>query len=257
MGKKEIMGLGILFIKRFIALFIGALLLFSSAAQAGDFASEDVIGFSPDGRYFGFEEYGVEDGSGFPYSNIFIIDLETDTFVPQTPVRERLDDEKAALNDARAAARERAQALFSQYQLTLPATTVYARGLGDFANFEGGLTQEIVTKIYFPDFSDPTAPARDGFDLILRHIPAPSVASCPIDTIGFQLEKIDPDGKRRFVHRDEKIFKSRGCPLKYRISKVYVPAFEKGDFAAVLISVFQTGFEGLDQRFIVFPVLIR
>jgi len=246
-----------LFAGTIFALLTGVLVLFSSAARAGDFAFDELIGFSPDGRYFGFEEYGVEDGSGFPYSNIFIIDLETDTFVPQTPVRERLNDEKAALNDVRTAARERAQALFSQYQLTTPATTVYARGLGDFANFDGGLTQEIVAKIYFPDFSVPTAPARDGFDLILRHIPAPSVASCPIDTIGFQLEKIDPDGKRRFVHRDEKIFKSRGCPLKYRISKVYVPAFGKGDFAAVLISVFQTGFEGLDRRFVVFPVLIR
>lgn len=240
---------------RFILICI--LALFSQSTQAGDFAFEQVIGFSPDGRYFGFEEYGIQDGSGFPYASIYIIDLETDVFVPATPVRVRLDRETASLQSAREKVQKNAQKLINQYKLTSAAVVAYARGLGDFANFDGGLTSELTSKIYLPNHTDPTGSARNAFELHLRHIPSPSVAKCPLDTIGFQLEKIDANGKRRFVHKDEKIFKSRGCPLKYRISRVYLPAGRQGDFAAVLISVFQTGFEGLDRRFIVFPVTIN
>lgn len=231
--------------------------LFLTNARAGDYAHEQAIGFSKDGRYFGFEEFGIEDGSGFPYSNIFIIDLETDTFAPSTPVRVRLGSAGGLLAAARTKVRKDARAVLKKYQLTSPATSIYARGLGDFADFEGGLTTPHVSKITLPSFTDPTSTSRNSFELIMRHIPAPSVAKCPLDTIGFQMEKIDADGKRRFVHKDKKILLSRGCPVKYRITRVYIPAFVRGEFAAVLISVFQTGFEGLDRRFIVFPVLLN
>lgn len=238
------------------AVFILAGTVLPASSRAGDYAFEAAIGFSPDGRYFAFEEYGIEDGSGFPYSNIFVIDLETDTFAPQTPVRLRIDNEAASLADVRAQAAGKARPVLAKYETNAPAVVAYARGLGDFADFEGGLTTEIVARVAFPNTSDPTGPAKDHFDLVLRHIPARSVAKCPLDTIGFQLEKIDAAGQRRFVHKDEKILLSRGCPLKYRISRVYLPAFGRGDYAAILISVFQTGFEGANRRFVVFPVTL-
>ncbi|MBA4781716.1 MAG: DUF2259 domain-containing protein [Rhizobiales bacterium] len=242
---------------RFGVICFSLLFLFVAGARAGDFAFEEPIGFSPDGRYFGFEEYGIQDGSGFPYSNIFVIDLETDTYAPETPVRVRIDSEKASLKSARDQARKQARTVLNRFDLTFPAVVVYARGLGDFSNFKEGLTAPLVASIAIPSPGDPTGPAADQFDLILSHVPAKSVATCPLQSIGFLLEKVDPDGKRRFVHRDDKILLSRGCPLKYRISKVFVPNGGKGHFAAVLISVFQTGFEGLDRRFVVFPVTIR
>lgn len=238
-------------------LYLLLSILFSTPVLAGDFALEQAIGFSKDGRYFGFEEYGIQDGSGFPYSHIFIIDLETDTFAPSTPVRVRIDRDSASLQDARLRARKNAQSVLRKYKLTNPARVIHARGLGDFAGFEGGLSTPITTKVALPSFSDPTQAARKTFDLILKHIPAPSVSKCPLDTIGFQMEKIRTDGTRRFIHRDEKILKSRGCPLKYRISRIYTPMVGQGDFLAVLISVFQTGFEGADRRFIVFPVSLN
>jgi predicted secreted protein len=50
-----------------------ALLLAVPAAHAGDYAYRDILGFSSDGKSFAFEEYGVQDGSGFPYANIFVV----------------------------------------------------------------------------------------------------------------------------------------------------------------------------------------
>ena len=57
---------------------LAASLAFAAPASAGDRAQFNPIGFSEDGRYFAFEEFGIQDGSGFPYSNTFIIDLPAD-----------------------------------------------------------------------------------------------------------------------------------------------------------------------------------
>ena len=43
-------------------------------AEAGDYADRTILGFSPDGSTFAFEEFGVQDGSGFAYANIYMID---------------------------------------------------------------------------------------------------------------------------------------------------------------------------------------
>lgn len=236
-----------------VVLFLA---LFSQLAHAGDYAFERIIGFSPDGRYFGFEEYGVQDGSGFPYSNIYIIDLKTDSFVPSSPVRVRLDDENNSLNSARKIAREQAKPLIKNYKLNSPAQTAYARGIGDFANFEQGPNAEIISKVFLPSFTDPTGPARKSIDLILNQFSLPNTPNCPEETQGFKLEKLD-EGGRHLIHKDTKIFKSRGCAIEYRISGVYTPAFVRGDYAAVMISVFQFGFEGRDGRFIVYPMNIK
>ena len=242
---------------RIVILSIFLKLFLMATAHAGDYAYEQVIGFSKDGRYFGFEEYGVQDGSGFPYSNLYVIDLETDTFAPSTPVRLLKKDEATSLASVRWEVKTMAKDILQKYKLHYPAVVAYARGLGDFAGSSDAQSTPITSRVVLPSHTDPTEGRGDYFDLVLKHIPVPSAGSCPIDTIGFQMEKIDPNGKRRFVHRDEKIFLSRGCPLKYRLSRIYLPSTRSGDFAAALISVFQLGFEGPDRRFVVFPVSLR
>ncbi|WP_287335604.1 hypothetical protein [Mesorhizobium sp.] len=59
------------------------LLMVASAAQAGDAAARRIIGFSPDGTYFAFEQYGTLDAgaSDSGWSEIDIIDTRTDEFV--------------------------------------------------------------------------------------------------------------------------------------------------------------------------------
>ncbi|MCP9229085.1 hypothetical protein NMG46_02305 [Mesorhizobium sp. LMG 17147] len=58
-------------------------LMIASAAQAGDAAARRIIGFSPDGNYFAFEQYGTLDAgaSDSGWSEIDIIDTRTDQFV--------------------------------------------------------------------------------------------------------------------------------------------------------------------------------
>ncbi len=61
------------------ALAVLLALAFCAPAAAADRALAELIGYSPDGRYFAFEQYGVHDGSGAPYADITVIDLSADT----------------------------------------------------------------------------------------------------------------------------------------------------------------------------------
>ena len=50
-------------------------------ALAGDTATFTTLGFSADHRYFAFSQYGEQDGSGFPYAEIYIVDVLKNSFV--------------------------------------------------------------------------------------------------------------------------------------------------------------------------------
>src|SRR5690554_5413879 len=108
-----------------------AALLLPAAAIAGDRALAEFIGYSTDGRYFAFEKYGIQDGSGFPYSNIYFIDLPADAWLSGTPVRVRIDSEEARLADARAQARGQAAARLDDLGIDSPAHLIALNGDGE------------------------------------------------------------------------------------------------------------------------------
>jgi len=51
-------------------------------AYGGDVAIFKNLGFSSDGRYFMFGQYGIESASKNPYAEIFGVDVRKNTFVP-------------------------------------------------------------------------------------------------------------------------------------------------------------------------------
>ena len=81
------------------------LILGSARALAADGAAFNAIGYSPDSRYFAFEQYGVQDGSGFPYWDVFVIDLKSNEWVKGSPYRALLESETAKISAARDQAR--------------------------------------------------------------------------------------------------------------------------------------------------------
>jgi predicted secreted protein len=76
-------------------------LLASHSALAGDAAARHVIGFSPDGGHFAFEQFTMFYEDDASMSEIVIVDTGTDRFVSGSPVRiiirgdDGLDEEKA------------------------------------------------------------------------------------------------------------------------------------------------------------------
>jgi predicted secreted protein len=73
---------------------------------AGDAAVFQNLGFSPDGRYFMFAQYGAGESSSLPYAQIFTVDVARNRFVPggarrsvaRTPVEPGTDGRGALFN---------------------------------------------------------------------------------------------------------------------------------------------------------------
>ena len=219
---------------------------FAAPALAGDRAQFDAIGFSPDGRYFAFEEFGIQDGSGFRYSNIYVLDLPADKWVG-TPVRIRDDSEDARIADVRAEAAAKAAGALEQNDITFPAMIVALNADG-----------EPDAAAYSLRFGQPgygLEPVQDEHLLDVETFDLPSGEDCAIidnETKGFAL-KLDGAELRR---DSGTVPKSRGCPMDYRIYAVVAPADIDANPAPdiAIISVYPFGFEGPDRRFIAVPL---
>ena len=225
---------------RLAATFLIAL---ASPALAGDFAEREILGFSPDGNYFAFEEYGIQDGSGFPYSNVFFIETATDTWLADTPIRVRTDLDSAVLAETRFEARELAQPFLTTYAIGSPANLVAS-------NPPTELSADPHLVRFLPRQVAP--PIDEAWTVTLDEIPLPG-RDCPEGSTynGYRLTLSGPGGQARILNDDTSIPDSRRCPLNYAISDVLTYYPDAGQPAlVVMISVFSYGFEGPDRRFL-------
>ncbi|PYB75202.1 DUF2259 domain-containing protein [Rhizobium wuzhouense] len=230
---------------------IAILLLTALAANAGDVAEMRPLGFSPDGKYFAFEQFGEQDGSGFPYAEIQVIDTETDSYVEGTPIKVLIRQEEASIGEARRESLNQAKALLD------------ARKIGDdpghlvaFAPI-GELTEKLHDLRYqaFPSFY-----VSDGiYRLSLQEFDAEGEDLCrsmntPVR--GFALSVADdakPETKRE-VYRDRNVPKSRHCPSAYAIGGVVTAGLGSTAPHMVMVQVASLGFEGSDLRWLAVPV---
>jgi predicted secreted protein len=221
--------------------------LFLSTARAGDVAELEILGFTKDGGVFAFEEYGIQDGSGFPYANRFYIDTATDKFLAGTPIRVRLDDENASLDSVRKQTREKGEAIVAQAELD--------RGIMAGFNPVTELSADPFRMVVNPRpvFHPIDSPLEFRLDEIpLNNLPGMEVCNSQGEIRGFRLLKIEAadGGQTRLLHEDKSIPQSRGCPYGYAIGGVQTFAMNGLSAYAVMISVRQHGFEGPDHRWI-------
>jgi predicted secreted protein len=220
-----------------------ALLAFAAgtaAACAGDFADREIIGFSPDGASFAFEEYGVEDGSGFPYSNTYVIGTKDDSWVDGTPIRLRYEDEARRLADLRTEARGKAAGILARENIREPGAIVASNP-----------ATETSADPYRVSF----LPRRfAGQSMVLQITEAAMPAeNCPPEMgpyKGFSLVLTGSLGSAA-IHTDKQIPQSRKCPTGYAISDVVTLYPDGGEpVIAVIVSVYSLGFEGPNRRFL-------
>lgn len=236
-------------VRRGASLLI-ALALLVSPALAGDRALVDMIGYSDDARYLAFEEFGIQDGSGFAYSSIYIIDLESDAWVVGTPIREQADDESVTLSQIRAEVQLQAEASLSSFGIDVPAEFVAL--VGDGAPDADGRTLRFGVPGYTP------GEVSGEYEVRLSSFATTAAAPCAewfsIEPMGYELVVAD-QGAERLIHRDKALPRSRGCPITYRLYGVVLP-FNAGSAsdAVALISVYPGGFEGPNRRFIAVPL---
>ncbi|MFC3164257.1 DUF2259 domain-containing protein [Ciceribacter thiooxidans] len=226
--------------------------LAATAATAGDIAGFRSIGFSGDGKIYAFEEYGVQDGSGFPYSNIYVLDTVNDTYLPGTPIRVRIDDEQAGLGAARAEAAKKAAPLIDGNGLAdEPGQVVAFNPITDVESDPHRLR-------YLPFPSDP--PFGKPYTLTLEDyaLAAPQACKDIVDEVrGFRLRLTERDGTVAddLIHEDDHLPASRNCATGYRLAGVVTHTPPSGPpVHMALVLVLSFGFEGRDGRWIAVPV---
>lgn len=222
---------------------VTAITLACGPACAGDYASLDVLGFSPDGATFAFEEYGIEDGSGFPYAGIYVVDTGDDSWVAGTPVRVRTEDESASLAEVRRQARDRAEPVLEARHVGSPGNLVAS-------NPPTEISADPHHVAFLARIVTPMGGSR--YDLALTEITLPA-ASCPDvgkPFRGFRLT-LSTGGRTHTLAEDQAIPSSRHCPLGYAISDVLTYYPDGGaPVLAVILSMYTVGFEGNDRRFL-------
>jgi predicted secreted protein len=228
--------------------FLGLAILFAAPASmfAGDYAALDFIGFSKDGRYLAFEEYGTQDGSGFPYSSIYFVDVDKNTLAAPA-VNIRLQSERATEQQARAKAKLAAARIIRRFAIINGNTgqLTVSRMLTDLnvEVFRQGKTQkinfaEIVTSMY----------RRGDYELTLDLSEIKNkecdIFDQPVYKFELSLNAKDRDSTT-VLQKDDRLPKSRSCPIDYSMQYVYL--YE--DKIAVFLSTYWVGFEGPDMRY--------
>jgi predicted secreted protein len=232
--------------KKLVLLFVVAVqILFASGhAMAADAADRAIVGFSKDGSHFAFEEYGVQDGSGFPYSNIYIINLEKDEWVKGSPIRVVVRDEKATSYTARHQALTEAAPLIEKHGTVQPARLLASNAVG-----EEVADPHTMTFKRFHNLPKLWTVKLTNLDLDLP----PECQSLPAIK-GFALSVSVDNKKPTEVYRDSKLPESRGCPENYRLADIIAHGESETAKVVVMIHKLTYGFEGRDVRFVTVPI---
>jgi predicted secreted protein len=253
---------------QFMAALGMALVIFTGAARAGDAAARRVIGFSPNGTYFAFEQYGQLDAgaSASGWSEIDIVDTRTDQFVGGKPILvvDEAEDSTMTLAQARAQAAAQAAPVLAKYAIASPGERT-AQDKFTFPDemivYNDIARLEQISRKWLSPIYDELAISTIQLDQIL----AGSAKDCSSsfdqtqqgDTtgkaLGFRLTLQGQDGQPfKVLHEDKTVPGSRNCPTSYSLSEAYAFAPDgKPAVLAVLIQRFSQGFEGRDRRFIV------
>ncbi len=246
-----------------LAAAIGAATM-AGTAQAGDLARPEVIGFSRDGAYVAYEEYGEQDASGAPYSNIFIIDVAANAWVEGAPIRVLLNDEvmpnpeleEDPLGQARLQAMAEAQPLLDQYSI-VPGETgsviiQHPRSDVDAPTHEVSFSIGLAYSPYSQDMQTLTLTESE-----VANAECDQYDWGPVAMMSLELER-GGLGAPIMLQQDTDLPASRGCTTGYRIHSVivYTPdvpeqhtCCHRDEVAMlVIVSMSQFGFEGPDWR---------
>jgi predicted secreted protein len=248
-----------------------ALLAAAPPARAGDGAAVNVLGFSADGRYFAYEQYGEQDGSGTLFSSIAAIEIAGDRPVKGTPVSAIMDPDNPSLGkeprekqlaDIRAKAAADAAALLQQLgiagagQMVASVRDSRPRRVLQPDEVKAAM-KAVVGTITLPAdrFGPDTRLVLREFDIALPRCKDLVSGEHPS---GFGLT-VERKG-RPTIHlsRDQTIPTSRGCPEHYGIAEAHALPLADGTTAlAAIIQYFYPAFEGPDRRFLVVTGRIR
>ncbi len=226
-----------------LALLIAGAVAIEAPALAGDASTAAALGFSKDGKYFSYIEYGYQDGSGFPYAAVKFLDVAKNSFAAPT-VAVVKQNESGTIREVRYQALVRARNSFRKLGISQGniGELLASRKLTDLSN-------DSAAKIRFARHPVIRGLISPEFEISLEEKAARSTR-CMMGESPVMMKlsiKSVSSGKTVELQNDTALPASRGCVKGYRIQDII--AREEGDReVVVLLNIFTTGFEGDDSR---------
>ncbi|MBY5582463.1 DUF2259 domain-containing protein [Rhizobium leguminosarum] len=235
-------------------LIIGGMLAVAFAglpglSLAGDIANIQPIGFSADGKVFGFQEFGIEESGNLPYSNTYFVDTEDGHYLGGTPFHTELTDKDANLSKARRQNLTAARSQMDKYDLLTNPGLIAAFN----PPTELGSPSKTIRYTTLATDGPPKAP----YTLSLGEMPVPTPKDCAaVDrrVIGFSLQMIEKEGapNRQAARQATAVPAERVCSVEYRIGGAVVYQPEGGNQVHIaLVLAFDADRNG---RWIAVPV---
>jgi predicted secreted protein len=248
-----------------------ALATSASDAMAGDGAALHVLGFSTNGRYFAFEQYGEQDGSGTLFSTITAIEIAGDRPVKGAPIAVFMSPDHPDLGKEprdqllatiRARAATNAAAMLRRLDISEASQQIASAADGRTrsvlpADQVKSVMQAAVGSLPLPAerFGTDARLVLREFDIAMQRCKHQGTGEHPVG-FGLTLERRG----RPTIHlsRDQTIPAARGCPERYGIVEAHALPLPDGSLAlAVVIQYFYPGFEGPDRRFMAVTSRVR
>jgi predicted secreted protein len=218
------------------------LLAAASSAFAGDAAARKVLGFSPDGTTFAFEQYSTLYDSTEHVVDIQVIDTRTDSYVKGSPfsVRTKHDDERE-LDAARAGLLKSATPTLAR--LKIGAAGKHFPGKPSMELDDVGIYQ--MAKAPLAKAQEITLPSGRKAKLAIAET-ALGKASCygaggrgtfgDVIVQGLTVTLTLDDGSSTILQMDKRLPKNRRCVTEYGIAEVWLhEATDSTPTLAVLI----------------------
>ena len=232
-----------------IFLVIVLTTILNTSLFAGDTAQRNIIGFSYDGSWFAFEEFGTSDGSGAPYSNIYVVNVNNDEWAKGTPIRVNFGETVALISKARDKAMQQARQILDKLEIKEPGNLLASTPVTEISANP--------RRIDFYRNKNLNDPAHK-LSYVLKEIDFPENPTCKsfgVKEKGFSLSLTKGGSPLTLVFKDKSIPSSRNCPMRYEISDVieFNPSAAPSRHV-ILVHMFSIGFEGPDSRFLAVPV---
>jgi predicted secreted protein len=226
--------------KRIGAIILLGLAVGMQSAMARDAAELKVLGFSPEGRYFAYEQRGTSEGAS--YSVTTVIDVETGRSIKGSRTSFSDEERKRLAKTRKATAKQIKRLKISSRDLM----TVSVRG------FDAEPFDEASVK----SFALPSKWFGPESWLVLRQFKM--VTRCQnkdASPVGFGLALERKDAEAVRLSHDVSIPLTRGCPTGYRIADMHARRAPDGSVALAVIVQDSTPEVDAQNRFI--PVTAR
>ena len=231
---------------RFIWL---VLLAISRPGLAGDRDQLEFLGFSRGGQFAAYEIHGISDGSGFPYSEVFVIEVEKNVY-SGGPYYARGDDAGASDKESDKLLKETRRKASSKAQNHLKKVGIDGSAKGKLLVHHPRSDVGTDSKTVRFMINDELPNGGDTMRLELSEsaISLPGCDSLGVKASLLELGLMSEQSKRKIaLQKDERVPSSRGCAYDYRIESVH---YHPAGSLLVFVSYLRPGYEGPDRKYL-------